>query len=73
MDAAVKDLLQLGFSFFVAGYLLVFQSRVLGEVVKAVERLEAHLEVIEAVLVRTEDLLQFLTKSSPPSKGVGGG
>ena len=62
MEPAVKDLLQLGFSFFVAGYLLVWGQRTTHEVSKLVSVQGDQLRVMQAVLVRMEGLLMELVR-----------
>ena len=62
MEPAVKDLLQLGFSFFVAGYLLVWGQRTTHEVLKLVGVQGEQLRVMQAVLVRIESLLLGLVQ-----------
>lgn len=68
----MKDLLQLGFSFFVAGYLLVQTTRVVSELVHLVRMQGELLGTVVATLARMEDLLHFLAVGGAPARGAGG-
>lgn len=72
MDPLVKDLLQLGFSFAVAGYLLVTQTALVRSLVELLRTQTTLLEMQRAALVRVEDLLQVLVTSFTPARGSGG-
>ncbi len=54
MEQTVKDFLQLGFSFFVAGYLLIVQTRILTEVKEQTALIRQTLDKIERLLLKEE-------------------
>ena len=64
MDPGVKDWLQLGFSFWVAGYLLVWGQRAVHSLAGAVADQKEILGRVVAALDRTNDLLDD-TRSDP--------
>ncbi len=67
MEPAAKDLLQLGFSFFVAGYLLVWGHRATLEIRHLVAAQSARLVVMEQVLVELKSLLARCVDRGSPS------
>ena len=50
-----------------AGYLLVWGQRTQERMARLIEAQGAELTLIGATLARMENLLQFLTRSQPPS------